>query len=283
MIYNKDANFPYPILKNGSISYKDSYFILDVTLEENTNYYRISFTYEISSPFIEKLIFDEKAMLILIIQSKDNKFYKLNSSQRFIDVPKSRISFGNRTSIQLHIQSNTEIRFDKNDDLTSFYDEFKDDLVVPKNSLLGFSNIVVWEGSMQKPLELFEKKLNENLSSEIKIELGTETIIIHYKKADYQLGEISNKALNNLYIYMGLRTGLMRFITFYGEDGDDYVDLSEINPPENLLDFKLYQLMKSKFVKELHFDLIDEVITQISDKIIEKYTSAVKELASNGN
>ena len=248
MIYNKDANFPYPILKNGSISYKDSYFILDVTLEENTNYYRISFTYEISSPFIEKLIFDEKAMLILIIQSKDNKFYKLNSSQRFIDVPKSRISFGNRTSIQLHIQSNTEIRFDKNDDLTSFYDEFKDDLVVPKNSLLGFSNIVVWEGSMQKPLELFEKKLNENLSFEIKIELGTETIIIHYKKADYQLGEISNKALNNLYIYMGLRTALMRFITFYGEDGDDYVDLSEINPPENLLDFKLYQLMKSKFV-----------------------------------
>jgi hypothetical protein len=53
--------------------------------------------------------------------------------------------------------------------------------------------------------------------------------------------------------------------------------------PENVLDFKLYQLMIKKMVEELSVDNIDEVIYQISDRIIEKFTSAVKGLAANGS
>ncbi len=36
-------------------------------------------------------------------------------------------------------------------------------------------------------------------------------------------------------------------------------------------------------VEELSFDNIDEVIYKISDRIIEKFASAVKGLAVNGN
>lgn len=279
MIYKKDANFPYPVLTNGSTSYENSEFLLEVTLQEDVDKYRFSFTYEISSLFIKQLISNGEAVLILIIQSKDSKFFKLEPNQASVDVPKERISINNRTSIQMHIQSKQEIYFSNNDDLSSFYEELKDQLIIPKNLLLGFSNIVTLEGRMHKPLDLFEKKLDENLQSEIKIELGAETIIIHYKKPEFLFGDIRNKALNNPYIYTGLRTALLRFVNEYSEVGDDYVDLSKIMQPEDLLDYKLFNLMQSKMVNEISVDSIDEVIAQISDRIIEKYASAVKELA----
>ncbi len=284
MIYKKDANFPYPVLTNTSTSYENSSFILDVSLEENTNDYRFLIQYEVSSPFIQKLIETGEAQLILIIQSKDNKFYKLDPRQQAIEVPKKRVSLNKRTSIQLHIQSTNEINFRDNQDLTSFYEAFKDEITVPKHAMLGYSNIVVFEGSIPNPLVLFEKKLNEDLSSDIKIELGMETIIIHYRKEDFQFNGVGlSKAFNNPFVYAGLRTALQRFIHSYSEEGEDYVDLTQIMQPENLLDFKLYQLMSKKMVEEVSVDNIDEVIALISDRIIEKYAGAVKELVNNGN
>jgi hypothetical protein len=283
MIYKKDANFPYPILTNSSTSYEDSSFILDVSLEENTNDYRFLINYDISSPFIKHLIESGEAELILIIQSKDNKFFKLKPNQNAIEVPKNRVSLNRRTSIQLHIQSTKEIHFGDNNSLSSFYDAFKYDINVPKNALLGFSNIVVFEGNIQNPLTLFEKRLDENLSSDIKIELGSETIIICYRKDEFQFNGVrSSQALNNPYIYAGLRTALQRFISEHSDNGED-VDLTQIQQPENLLDFKLYQLMTKKMITELSVDNIDEVISLISNKIIEKYTGAIKELINNGN
>ncbi|EKN69300.1 hypothetical protein BABA_10571 [Neobacillus bataviensis LMG 21833] len=284
MIYKKDANFPYPILTNTSTSYENGSFMLDVTLEENTNDYRFTIEYEMSSPFMKKLIATGDAQAIFIIQSKDNKFYKLDPHQTTIEVPKRRVSLSKRTSIQLHIQSTKEINFSDNHDLTSFYDTFKDEITVPKQALLGYSNIVVFEGSIQNPLVLFEKKLDEQLHSDIKIELGTETIIIHYRKEDYQFNGLgSSQAFNNPYIYAGLRTALQRFIQEYSEQGEDYVYITQIPQPENLLDFKLYQLLSKKMVEEVSIDNIDEVISLISDRIIEKYAGAVKELINNGN
>lgn len=284
MIYKKDANFPYPVVTNTSTSYENNSFLLDVSLEENTNDYRFVINYDITSPFIKQLIATGAAEPILIIQSKDNKFYKLKPNQSTIEVPKKRVSLNKRTSIQLHIQSAREINFSENDDLTSFYEEFKDEIIVPKNALLGFSNIVVFEGSIQNPLVLFEKKLDETLSSDIKIELGSETIIIRYRKEEFQFNGIrSSQAFNNPYIYVGLHTALQRFISEYSDQGEDYVDLTQITQPENLLDFKLYQLMTKKMIEEVSTDNIDEVISLISNKIIEKYAGAIKELINNGN
>lgn len=283
MIYKKDANFPYPILTNTSNSYDNCSFILDINLEENTNEYIFEINYDITSPFIEKLLQNGQATLVLIIQSKDNRFFNIEYGQKTKSISKSRISLSKRTTIQLFIQSNEEINFKNNYDLSSFYEEFKDEIYVPKNSILGFSNSVIFDGSTNKPLELFEKKVNPNLKSDVKIELGSETIIINYKNEALQFTDLpQSSTFNNPYVYIGLQKALYRFIVNNSEDHES-VDLDEIEPPNDGLDFKLYNLMKKKKISELNIENIDEVIYSISDKMLEKYTAAVRRLYSDGN
>ncbi|CAM2076750.1 MAG: DUF4868 domain-containing protein [uncultured Clostridium sp.] len=283
MIYKKDANFPYPILTNTSNSYDNCSFILDIDLEENTNEYIFEIKYDITSPFIEKLLKNGQATLVLIIQSKDNKFFNIEYGQKTKSISKSRISLSKRTTVQLFIQSNEEINFKNNYDLSSFYEEFKDEIYVPKNSILGFSNSVVFDGSTNKPLELFEKKVNPNLKSDVKIDLGSETIIINYKNEALQFTDLpQSSTFNNPYVYMGLQKALYRFIVNNSEDHEE-VDLDEIEPPSDGLDFKLYNLMRKKKISELNVENIDEVIYSISDKMLEKYTAAVRRLYSDGN
>lgn len=246
MIYKKDVNFPYPLLTNTSTSYDSSDFIFEVELQENARSYHFIINYEISSDFITRLLVRGQAQLVLVIQSKDNKFYKLLPTQKSVEIAKSRISLSKRTTLQLHLLSKEEISFAENGDLNEFYNLFRDEIVVPKNSILGFSNIVVFEGSLAKPLDLFEKKLDPELRSDIKIELGSETIIIHYKHENLQFNDLpmSNR-LNNPFIYMGLQKALHRFIVIHGE-GEEFVDLQEIDVPSDELDLKLYNLMKKR-------------------------------------
>ncbi|MEH6938766.1 hypothetical protein V7056_13030 [Bacillus sp. JJ664] len=281
MIYKKDANFPYPLLTNTSNSYNDCNFSLDIDLRENSESYRFEVSYDLKSSFICRLLEENQAQLILVIQSKDNKFFELSTVDTFIEIPKSRISLTERTQIQLLIQSKVEISFVDNNDLNSFYQVYKSEIIVPKNSILGFSNSVIFDGSNAKPLELFEKKVNPNIKSAIKIELGVETIIIHYKNEEFQFvdSHISNN-LNNPYVYMGLQKALMQFIYNNCEDGEEEVDIVHMEVPSDGLDLKLYNIMQHKLVEELSVENIDEVIYLISDKIIEKYTSAIRRLYS---
>ena len=277
MIYKKDANFPYPILTNTSNSY-DSSFILDINLHENTKSYKFEISYDIDSDFISDLLKRNSAKLVLVIQSKDNKFFEINLGQKHIDIPKSRISLSKRTTLQLLIQSKDEINFKENHDLNSFYNEFKDEIVVPKNAVLGFSNIVIFDGSQSKPLDLFEKKVDSNLKSDIKIELNSETIIINYKNEELQFNDSHiSGTLNNPYIYMGLQKAIFKFIHTNSEDGE-VVYLDDIDVPEDGLDLKLYTLMNAKSIKDVSMENMDEVIHLISDKVIEKYTAAVRGL-----
>ncbi|MFJ7678644.1 hypothetical protein ACIQXQ_11450 [Peribacillus sp. NPDC097198] len=282
MIYKKDANFPYPLLTNTSTSYESSQFILDVDLQENASTYRFNIKYNIDSDFMNRLLEKEQAQLILVIQSKDNKFYKLRPSDTFVEISKSRISVSKRTSIQLHLQAKENIHFNDNNDLSGIYQQYRDVIMVRKHSTLGFSNVVIFDSRSNKPLDLFEKKLDPTLLSDIKIELGHETIIIHYKSEELQFNNLPmSNSLNNPYIYMGLQKALQRFIVNNGDD--EQVDLEEIELPDDQLDLKLYNLMKKKMIREISIDTIDEVIYVISEKILEKFTVAVKGLSSNGN
>src|SRR5699024_5518206 len=130
--------------------------------------------------------------------------------------------------------------------------------------------------------ELFERKLDENLKSDIKLELGQETIIIHYKNPEFQFNDLpKSNAINNGYIYAGLSKALQAFIMNNSEDGD--VDLEMLEEPRGSLDLKLFNLMKKKQITELNTDNIDEVIYKISDRIIERYTSAIRGLEANGS
>ena len=223
-----------------------------------------------------------EAEYLLVIQTKDTKFFTLSHDNLQIEILKNRISLSNRTSIQLHIVSKVDIPFKDNHELSSFYDSLKESIVIPKFSMIGFSNIVTSEGGLKNPLELFKKRLDPNLNSAIKFELDTESIIIHFRDKELQFQSMTKaNALLNPYLYTGLRVALERFIQTYSEEDDDIVELLQITQPENLLDFKLYNLMTSKSVEELSFDNIDEVIGRISHQIIEKYVRAVEELVAH--
>lgn len=283
MIYKKSANFPYPLFANSNNSYVNNRFILNINVEENSNNYRFYIEHEIESEFITNLLESGQAQLVLIIQSKDNKFFNIGLEEKYKEIPKSRISLSKRTTIQLLIQAKETINFKDNSDLSEFYNEHKSEIIVEKNSILGFSNTVLFDGSDPKPLDLFEKTINPNIKSDIKIELGSETIIINYKNEALQFNDTPQSAtLNNPYVYMGMQKALFRFIINNSEDGES-VDLDEIDPPENGLEFKLYNLMKKKMIDELSMDNIDEVIYLISDKILDKYSAAVRRLYYDGN
>lgn len=279
MIYKKEANFPYPLYTNTSTSYENPLFELNINLSENTDNYIFVIDYSISSRFICELLQQQKANIYLVIQTKDTKFYQLNRGESSVEIPKNRIALTKgRTTIQLLIRANDDISFASNYELSKFYDDYKDDIVIPKHSLLGYSNTVLFDGSLSKPYELFEKRLDPSMKSLIRIELGRETIILHYKHEDYQFVDSSfSGTLNNPYIYMGLQKALIQFIIKNGEDHES-VDIETMEYPEDPLDCKLYNLMKAKNVGQVTLHNIDEVIHMISDHIIKKFTDTVRRM-----
>lgn len=283
MICKENAKFPYPVLSNYSNGYKENEFIFDALLKENAENYGFDITFEIKSNFITNLIEKGKAELLLVVQSRDNKYFSVEAYNQTIEIPKRRVSLSRRTILQLLVMTKEDISFEQNSDLNSFYYKFKDDIRVKKHSVLAFSNTVIFEGNMNKPLELFEKRVDPNLKSDIAIELGSETIIVVYRDEDFQFINLRmSNALNNPYIYMGLQKALYQFIDNHSKD-EDGIYLDEIDVPANELEIKLYQLMRSKMIYELNYENIDEVIYMITDKIINKYAGAVRGLALNGD
>ena len=108
MIYKKDANFPYPILTNTSNAYSKSKFILNIDFKELGDNYCFEPKYDISSDFIKSQIENKKAELILVVQNKDTKFYKIDDVEREVTIPQERLSIKDKTVIQLLINSNQD-------------------------------------------------------------------------------------------------------------------------------------------------------------------------------
>lgn len=283
MIYTKKANFPYPVLMNFTDDYLDSEFELDVTIRDNTDEYAVDITWKVSSDFIKGLLKTGKADLILIIKSKDNQFHKLSNVRRpQVLIPKKKLCINARTVMQLMIQVNEDISFEQNHDLNSFYDDVKSEIFVAAGNVLGFSNTVIFDGRQNKPFELFEKKIDKDIKSDVEIRLGTETILIVYKKEDYQfVGIQGSKEFNYPYIYMGLQKALISFLLHANtENPEEGIQVDEMEPPENPLESKLYSLMQAKNITELSMENLDEVVYQISDNLLMKYHDAVRGLRS---
>ncbi|MFQ7519241.1 hypothetical protein [Intestinibacter sp.] len=281
MIYKKDANFPYPILTNTSNAYSKSKFILNIDFKELGDNYCFEPKYDISSDFIKSQIENKKAELILVVQNKDTKFYKIDDVEREVTIPQERLSIKDKTVIQLLIKAKEDISFSNNEDLNGFYQHFKENIEVPKNSILGYSNIITLS-VMKKPSQLFEKMIDKNLKGPFEIELSNETIILKFKSEDYQFVDIpNNRDLNNAYIREGLSRAVINFVINNGKD--NIVDISSIGDDLSKdLDKKLYVLMKSRNVKEVSLENIDEVVNLIGNNVIEKFTRAVRGLY-NGN
>lgn len=278
MIYKKNVNFPYPVLQNSLDCYGECEFDLDIkSTKENKLEYEFEYEFSIGSKFIKDLIKDKQATLYLIIHSGDNKFFEIDLEKTNLKINRNNLHLSKRTEFQMMIKANEDISFKNNDDITGLYAELKDQIVVDKNSVLGFSNIVTLEESKKEGIELFEKKVDVSLKSEIKIELTSDTIIIIYRDEAFQFTDVLNNGiLNNLYVYMGLQKALYKFIeTNKGKDEEE-VDLEDIELPNSELDKKLYKLMKGKMIRTLNMDNIDEVIYLISDGIVEKFTNKIR-------
>lgn len=281
MIYTKKANFPYPVLMNFTDDYLEPEFELDVMIRDNTDEYALDITWKVSSDFIKNLLRTGKAELILIIKSKDNQFHKLDYTRKpQVRIPKKKLCINARTVMQLMIQANEDISFEQNYDLNTFYDEIKNEITVVAGNALGFSNTVIFDGSQNKPFELFEKKIDKDIKSDVEIRLGTETILIVYKKEEYQfVGIQGSKEFNYPYIYMGLQKALINFLLHANpENPEEGIQVDEMEPPENPLESKLYSLMHAKNITELSMENLDEVVYQISDNLLMRYHDVVRGL-----
>ena len=279
MIYTKKANFPYPVLMNFSNDYLEDEFEFDVQLKDDIDEYILEVEWKMSSTFIEDKINRDKADVILIVKSKDNQFYILGKNKNDVKkIKRSRLCLSSRTVMQLMVVAKEEISFEDNEDLNEFYDDSKAEIVVKAGQVLAFSNTVIFDGSQDKPYELFEKRVDENLDSDIEIKLCDETIMIVYKSAELQFTDLANRREYNYpYIYLGLQKALSMFLVHNAlESAEDGVDLEEIDPPENALEAKLYSLMIAKNVSELNWDNMDEVIYKISDNIVRRYSDAIR-------
>jgi hypothetical protein len=291
MIYKKDANFPYPVLNNLSNSYTNNKFELNIKLKENSDEYIFELEYEIGSDFIIKNIKNDIADIFLIISSQDNKFIKLNPINKYdnifknkVKILKRRLSLNQKTELQLLIKADKDINFYNNYDLKGFYNQYKSQIIVHKNGMLAFSNTISYNGLLKESIELFENRINKDQKPEIKIEISEETIILNYKKDDYMFRSLADgQKLNYPYIYMGLQKALFNFINKNGDPDLEFVEMNQIETSNfSNLDVKLYNLIKSKGIDSFGYDEIDDVISSISDKIIEKFSLAVGRL-SNGN
>lgn len=285
MIYKKEASFPYPVLSNISTNYKENDFILDVAnLTENEDMYIFEFSYEITSPFVNQLLSADKANLIFVIQSQDNFFKILKKGEKTVSVPKNRLSLSYRTTIQLLIRSVDEINFSECDELNDFYEEIRDHITIERNNLVGYSNLVVFEGSENKPLELIERKVDPTLTSSFKVELGPSTIILVFKDEKYQLNDIMrNNSVMNMYIYEGLSRAVYKFIqdNQSGMENEEFIELNSLSEQSTPLNQKLLDLMLNKGIEDIDLESIDRIISIISNNIIEKFVYSIREVSSN--
>lgn len=285
MIYKKEASFPYPVLSNTTTSYKEHDFVLDVVnLIEQEDLYSFTFSYEITSSFINQLLSQGMVHIILVIQSQDSFFKILRKGETVVSVPQNRLSLGSRTSMQLLIQSMEEISFSECDELGNFYAGIKEEITVEKNNLIGYSNVVTFEGSENKPLELIERKIDPSLTSAFKVELGPSTIILVFKDEKYQLGGIlRNNSIMNMYIYEGLSRALYKFIqdNQSSAENEEFIELNSLSEQSTALNQKLLDLMLNKGIEEIDLESIDKVISVISDNIIEKFVYSIREVNSH--
>lgn len=281
MIYTKKANFPYPVLMNFTDDYQNAEFELDVNLRDNSDNYILDIAWSVSSLFIQDLLKRGKAVLVLIIKSKDNQFFFLKYGKKLQQIiSKNKLSLNAKTVIQLMIQTRERVSFRENPDLNPFYDDIKAVISIEPGNVLGFSNTVIFDGSQQKPFDLFEKMIDSKINSDIEIRLGNETIIIVYKNESLQFPDVQrSRQLNYPYLYMGLQKALTAFILHANPDNpDDGVIIEGLDLPQNSLDIKLYNLMKAKNIAEISFNTMDEAIYQMSDNMITQYTDAVRGL-----
>ncbi|MEB8123849.1 hypothetical protein NGH92_03335 [Staphylococcus succinus] len=285
MIYDKDVAFPYPVLTNSNNGYINSSFEFDISelLDDGDNYI-FEIKYNINNTFINYLIDKNKAVLVFIIYSQDNYFIRLKAEQRKIIIPKRKLSLSNRTTIQLHIQSLEAISMSDCNELDVFYDKYKEQITLSKHVLLGYSNLVKYQGSEYSSLELFKRSIHPEYKNAFEIELDEDSIILKFNDLKYLIANDDSNNLLNMYLYVGLSRALHSFIMNNNTENEEFIDLNSLNAHQmNNLDSKLLSLMLNKGIEEIDYENIDDVISKISNNLVEKYANSIERVMNYGS
>lgn len=275
MIFNKDVTFPYPVLTSFNEDYPAAEFNLYLDFEIIDDYYQFKVNYALTSPFLMELIESNKAIFKCVIRSHDSRIFTYNPINPYIKIPRNRISLAKKVYVQLSIVTMQEISFSNNEDIDPYYKRVRDKILIPKNHILALSDISNFNGELKEPFKLFNYSIDKELKTDISFELSKEMIHIRLKDNNYlyQKGQRTN-ALNYHYVYMGLQKALAKFI-FNNGDGSDSVILDEMEAGQTLLDDKLLIYMQNKGVSEISMDSIDNVIYQITDRVMQKHNNAI--------
>lgn len=280
MIYDKEASFPYPILTNKTEHYTDSYFSFEINLfdDDSKNYY-FEVTYEIGPRFIRQLLDKKEIKMVLILESEDSKYVQITKTNQKITVPKTKFSLQKRTKFQLLLNASKDISMAECDELNDFYNLLKDEIVIPKGSLIGYSNVETYLGEETKSLILFEYIIEESSAIPFEVKLTNDTIVLIFNSNEYI--QVPNNNLLNMYLYVGLSTALESFIRENDSNNEEEIELSSLSQNQSTdLNQKLLDLMNNKNVEYLGYENLDEVINKISDQIIEKFGQSIQEVTT---
>ncbi|MGL5125690.1 MAG: hypothetical protein ACRC6U_06840 [Fusobacteriaceae bacterium] len=146
MIYTEDASFPYPIISSNSSDYTNNNFFFDIDVKSNNDFYSLELKIQLESSFLTKLLESEKIEYYVIIKTQDSSFYKVPSN-KILEIEKSKLSFKSNSQVQLILKSSCKIDFKDNHDIDSFYTDDNESLIIDKNSIIGFSNVVIFDKS----------------------------------------------------------------------------------------------------------------------------------------
>lgn len=282
MIYNKEASFSYPVFAENNNSYANPHFNFDVSnLTATDDEYIFTIEYDLNSSFLNELIEQQEASFVFIINTSDNFFVKLEPGQKIIRVSNKRLSFNSRATIQLQIQAEKTIQFNNADGLNTFYELFKANVEVDKYSLLGYTQKVTYTNPDKYPIDLFRYKIDSNLPHDFEIELTPNDIVMKVRIERYLFPNIINRnSMLNMYIYVGLSRALNQFMrnNIQKTNGEEEAEiwLDTLSTTDSILNEKLLELMKDHAVEYVSYENIDDVIHQISDRIIDKFVNNIE-------
>ena|GEM_PF-554599 len=296
MIYNKKVAFPYPLLMNGLTHYKDEYFDLDIELLENIDSISIEYDFKLCSKFIKLLLERGEVTPILIISSRDSKYFRIENFDKIddsyygkIEVSKKRISLKDKIRFQVIIESKNRLNYKTNNDLVDFYDEMKSEINIPQNAAIAISNEVVFDGNIDNATRLFEIKVNKEQILDIKIQLSEDIILINLNKSYSNISSLKNKkVLDYPLLYMGLQKAFYEFIIkinkLLNQNTVSKIKISDIdNNDIKGLNYKLYSLLKDSKIEYIDFENVDYVINEIFGDSLNKYFLELKRLSESGN
>lgn len=283
MIYTEDASFPYPIMSSNSYDYNDNSFFFDIDVKSNSETYSLTFNIKLGSEYLNELLEKKKIEYIVIIKTQDSSFYKL-SDNKILEIKRKKLSFKNNSKIQLILKSSCSLDFKDNFDIDPFYTDDNESINIDKNSIVGFSNVVIFDKSEKTDVDLFEKKIDKSISSEVKIEIRDENIVLIFKDEKYQFGKIiESKRLNYPYLYIGLQRLLMEMIVSDCGNQDNVLEINKnsISNASKGVYRKIVKLIENKGIKQISFDDIDEVINLISPNLINEYYKGIIGVSKN--